>query len=102
MPGAAAMLNQLAPSAEAPSQRHTLREILRDALHYWEPRRLRYNLVLLAVTLACLIPAWPRLRPVLNFENILALFILAVLENACYCAAYAVDIPLQFSSLASS
>jgi hypothetical protein len=102
MPGAAALMNHVAPSAEAPPQPHTLWEFLRDALHYWERRRLRYNLALLAVTLACLVPVWPHLRPVLNFENILALFILAVLANACYCAAYVVDIPLQFSSFASS
>ena len=63
--------------------------ILTNAIAYWEPRRVLYNLVLVGVTLR-------------NLEffcgpPLLELFVLAVLANACYCAAYLIDVPVQLS-----
>lgn len=70
-----------------------------DAIRYWEPRRIVYNLVLAVVVLAWIVLTWPHFRPTLTLSSLLLLAILALLANACYCAAYLVDIPMQGSSL---
>ena len=77
-----------------------LREALDDALRYWEPRRLVYNLLLAVVVLGWVLVTWPHMRPARTLQTVLLLFVLGVLANVCYCAAYAVDIPLQVSSFA--
>ncbi|MCJ7441928.1 MAG: hypothetical protein MUO25_10175, partial [Thermoanaerobaculaceae bacterium] len=78
-----------------PSQ---LRGVLDDAIRYWEPRRLAYNLVLALVVIAWVATTWPHFRGALTLESLLALVILAAIANLCYCAAYLVDIPMQYSS----
>ena len=78
-----------------------LRALLDEALRYWEPRRIAYNLLLTTVVLGWLILTWPHFRPALNLQALLLLFVLAVLANACYCTAYLIDIPLQYSSFRS-
>jgi hypothetical protein len=75
-----------------------LRTLLDDALRYWEPRRIVYNLVLAAVVLSWLLGTWPHFRPALTLQALLLLFVLAAAANVCYCAAYFVDLPLQYSS----
>ncbi|HTL92647.1 MAG TPA: hypothetical protein VL176_09880 [Steroidobacteraceae bacterium] len=75
-----------------------LRAAIDDALRYWEPRRMLYNLLLGALVLGWLIVTWPHLRAALTLQSLLLMFVLAVLANVCYCAAYAIDIPLQLSS----
>lgn len=75
-----------------------MRALLDDALRYWEPRRIVYNLVLAAVVLGWLVLTWPHFRAALTVRSLLLLFVLAVLANVCYCTAYLVDIPLQLSS----
>ena len=75
-----------------------LRALLDDALRYWEPLRLVYNLVLAAVVLGWVALTWPHFRALLTWQALLLMFVLAVLANVCYCAAYLVDIPLQYSS----
>jgi hypothetical protein len=70
-----------------------------NALRYWEPRRLIYNAVLGLVVVAHLVAAWPASRTKVSFDVFLALFLLAVLANVAYCAAYAVDLFVQFSGL---
>jgi hypothetical protein len=75
------------------------RGLLADAIRFWEPRRLVYNFALAAVPAAWLVATWPHFRPALTLSSLFLLAILAVLANACYCAAYLVDIPLQRSSL---
>ncbi|MGA8873051.1 MAG: hypothetical protein WA434_03585 [Candidatus Acidiferrales bacterium] len=72
-----------------------------DAIRFWEPRRLAYNLVLVAATGAWLALTWPHFRPALTLPSLAPLAVLALLANVCYCAAYLVDIPLQRSSLSS-
>jgi hypothetical protein len=72
-----------------------------DAIRYWEPRRLFYNLVLAAVVILWLTASWPHFRPAFNLTALLLPVILGLIANACYCAAYFIDIPLQQSSLAA-
>ena len=68
-----------------------------NALRYWEPRRLIYNGVLALVVLVEI--ALKRASQQVTFDLLLGLFILAVLANVAYCAAYAVDLFVQFSGL---
>ena len=76
-----------------------LGESLADAVRFWEPRRLVYNLVLTAVALEWLVATWPHFRGALTLSLLMPLVALAFLANLCYCAAYFVDIPLQRSAL---
>lgn len=70
-----------------------------DALRYWEPRRLLYNLVLGLVVLGHVVGGWPATRAGLTVNMLLGLFVLAVLANICYRAVYVVDLFVQFSGL---
>jgi hypothetical protein len=70
-----------------------------EALRYWEPRRLFYNLILLAVVIAHIIAKWSNVQRLLTFDLFLMLFLLAVLANICYCVVYAVDLFIRFSGL---
>lgn len=85
-------------SSHADSSRLSIREVLSDAIRYWEPRRIAYNIALALVVLGWTVAAWPHFRDSLGFEHLLPLFVLAVLANACYCVAYIADIPMQYSS----
>jgi len=91
-----------------PSQPHavlrgpavTLAEALGDAVRFWEPRRLIYNAVLAAIVGAWLLLTWPHFRPALEPGSLVPLAVLALLANACYCAAYLPDLGLQRTALA--
>ena len=74
---------------------------LADAARFWEPRRLVYDFILAAVTFTWLIATWPHFRPALTLTSLFLLSILALIANACYSAAYFVDIPFQLSSVAN-
>ena len=74
-------------------------EIASDALRYWEPRRALYNLVLVGVVAAHFLATWPASRAFLAWNTLFLFIILAVLANVCYCAAYAVDLFVQYSGL---
>jgi hypothetical protein len=82
-----------------PSEELTLRELLSDAIRYWEPRRWLYNAALAAVVLLCFAIQLPSAWTRLTFQIVLWVFIDAVLANIAYCAAYPVDVVLQYSSL---
>lgn len=73
------------------------REILSDAIRYWEQRRIAYNLILTAVVVIWIVSTWPHFRVALTWSSLLALVVLAMLANVSYCAAYLADIPMQFS-----
>jgi hypothetical protein len=75
----------------------SVRDVLRDAIRYWEPRRIIYNLVLVAVVVAWLFFTWPRFQNAVALGSLLFLSVFAILANLCYCAAYVVDIPMQYS-----
>jgi hypothetical protein len=70
-----------------------------DALRFWEPRRILYNLILTTVVFVWIFATWPHFRPALAWATLLPLGFLAFLANLCYCAAYVVDLPLQSSDL---
>jgi len=75
------------------------RTLLVDAIRFWEPRRLVYNLILAVVAIVWIVATWLHFRPMLTLHALLLLVILALLANACYCAAYFVDIPMQSLSV---
>jgi hypothetical protein len=70
-----------------------------DALKYWEPRRVIYNVVLALVVVGHVIAGWPDVGKKLSVNLFLGFFFLAVLANVCYCAVYLVDLFVQFSGL---
>ena len=72
---------------------------VKEAARYWEPRRLLYNAVLAAVFVSWVVWTWPHFRGAFTMEHVLALAVLAVLANLCYCAAYLVEIPLAASAM---
>jgi hypothetical protein len=71
------------------------------AIRYWEPRRFVYNLVLTAVATGWVVTTWPHFRDALTWPSFGKLLVLAGLANACYCAAYLVDIPMQLSGVSA-
>jgi len=70
----------------------TLRESVTGAIRYWEPRRLVYNAVLAAVLLIYFGLNYPASKSILSVNLVFAVFLLAVLANVAYCAAYPVDV----------
>jgi branched-subunit amino acid transport protein AzlD len=70
----------------------------RDAVRWWERRRITYNAVLTALFVVLTIRTWPRLQPELGPDKILPLLVLALLANLCYSTAYLLD-PLLSASL---
>jgi hypothetical protein len=81
------------PSSPTPP----IRETLVDAARFWEPRRILYNLVLAAVTIAWFAHAWPNFRAEFTAQGIIPLSVLALIANLLYCAAYFIDIPMQLT-----
>ena len=75
-----------------PSPAVEFRARLSDAIGYWEPRRLLYNAWLLAVVVATWCLDSPRAPQGTMFELAQQLFLLAVLANVAYCAAYVPDV----------
>jgi len=75
------------------------REVLDDALRYWEPRRIAYNAVLVAVVALWVLLSWPHFSGALSLKFLTVLLVLAAGANICYCAAYVADIPMQLSSM---
>jgi hypothetical protein len=84
-----------------PERMASVRELVAEALKYWEPRRIAYNAVLAAVVIFYFGLEWPNSRTLLSIDSVLFLFILAVVANICYCAAYVVDVFVQLSTLRS-
>jgi hypothetical protein len=70
---------------------------LTDAIRYWEPRRILYNAVLAGVVLFYFRLGYPASRKNLTLDGVLIVFLLAVLANVAYCAAYVPDIFVQSS-----
>ncbi|HXA75670.1 MAG TPA: hypothetical protein VNV41_00935 [Candidatus Acidoferrales bacterium] len=84
-------------SAGGGTSRISFQEIVKDALRYWERRRVIYNLVLAGVVLAWLLSTWPHFRGVFTLQSLDFLCAFATLANICYCAAYVADVPMQYS-----
>jgi hypothetical protein len=76
-----------------------LRPLLADALRYWEPRRLVYNALLASIVVAVFAFKWTQLVQHASVDLFLGLFLLAVLANVVYCAAYLADLFVQRAGL---
>jgi hypothetical protein len=76
-----------------------LRANITDALRFWEPMRVVYNLVLLAVVVFTVGPQTLAQIPVnaLTLNVLGAVGFMALLANILYCAAYPVDLFVQAS-----
>jgi hypothetical protein len=74
------------------------RAALSNAIRYWERRRIAYNAVLLIVVVVMFAVNWPGSRTNVSVNTLLMLFVLAVLANVAYCAAYIVDVVAQLSA----
>lgn len=68
---------------------------LSNAARFWEPRRIYYNLLLLAVTAFWFIESWPHFRDAPQLTPLLLFGVLALLANICYSAAYVPDLLAQ-------
>jgi len=79
-----------------------LRELVTDALRYWEFRRLFYNALLAFVVIAHFIASWPASKAALTSDSVLDLFLLAVVANVAYSVVYVPDVFIQFSGFRSS
>ena len=84
-------------NSETPDARGNFRELATDALRYWEWRRIIYNIILAAIVIWHFVVGWPHSKTVVTVNGVLFLFLLSVLANACYCAAYLGDVFVQFS-----
>ena len=77
-------------------------EITSNAVSYWEKKRILYNAFLTVIVLAHFLVALPESSGLLKFENFLNLFMLAVIANVAYCAAYIPDVFAQLSLFRST
>jgi hypothetical protein len=75
-----------------------IRDALTDAIRYWEPRRIAYNIALAFIVVAVGAFYWPASRDALSVQLAQQIFVLAVLANVAYCAAYVVDLAAQSSA----
>jgi len=57
----------------------------------------RWDVMLAAIVLVVFALQWPESRAALSADLVPTLFILAVLANVAYCAAYPVDVVAQYS-----
>ena len=57
------------------------REYFNDAIRFWEPRRVLYNLALAIIVVAYFFAGYPSSKAVLSIDFALGLFMLAVVAN---------------------
>ncbi len=72
------------------------------AARFWEPRRLLYNALLFGVCVIWVVKTWPHFRPAMTLESLGIMTVLALLANACYCAAYLAEILIQNATSSAS
>jgi hypothetical protein len=75
------------------------RDIAADALRYWERRRIGYNAVLALVVASVFGVQWQAFLRHAAVDFFLGLFVLAVLANVAFCAAYPADVFVQRAGL---
>ena len=80
----------------------SLRDILSDAIRYWESRRIAYNAVLASIVIVLFSMNWPASLNRITVSRFELLLVLAVLANVAYCAAYVVDVTAQSSAFRST
>jgi hypothetical protein len=76
-------------------QSGSFRQSVSDAVRFWEPARLLYNFLLIGIAFFWFVATWPHFRGAMTLIHGLQIALLALIANACYCAAYLVDIGLQ-------
>jgi hypothetical protein len=69
-----------------------LRANVTDAIKFWERGRIFYNLILTALVVLHFIAEYPLSKYQLTLNFGLGIFLLAVVANVAYCAAYLVDL----------
>jgi uncharacterized membrane protein len=69
----------------------------REAIQYWERRRIIYNAVLACIVVAGFVVAWPTSGSWFSRPALPALLESVVLANVLYCAAYVVEGLFQLS-----
>jgi hypothetical protein len=75
-----------------------MRSNVSDAIRFWEPMRVAYNVVLAAIVLFYFVRGFPASKQAATFDEFLLLLLLAVLANVAYCSVYLVDVFVQFSA----
>jgi len=88
----------LHPTQTQESPSPTFRELFANAVRFWEPWRLLYNLLLGLVVAVWVIATWPHFRPAMKPQLLFLLVMLGLIANVCYCAAYLIDVPMQHSA----
>lgn len=67
----------------------------RQAVHFWESKRLWYNAALFAVVVLWVGFTWPYFRPALTLDALGKMLVLALLANVSYSTAYVAEFFLQ-------
>jgi hypothetical protein len=67
----------------------------REAARFWERGRILYNAILTVIVLLWLILTWPHFRPSLTLGSFEAFFVLGLLANLSYTAAYLAEFFIQ-------
>jgi len=71
------------------------KEILTDAVRYWEVRRIAYNLFLVFVSVSAHLSLDEEHRQKLTLGSLAGLLVLAVIANLLYSVAYIPDVVAQ-------
>ncbi|HKF52223.1 MAG TPA: hypothetical protein VKB26_07910 [Candidatus Acidoferrales bacterium] len=79
-----------------------LRGIFDDALCFWEPRRILYNLILIGVVAVWVVGSWKNFHAAMFWPAALLLFVMAALANVLYSSAYCLEVFIQLSSFRDS
>lgn len=75
-----------------------LKDSIGNAIGFWEPRRVLYSAILAAIVVAYFWIGLPSSKQMLNADFVLGLFLLVVLANVTYSAAFLVDVFVQMSA----
>lgn len=75
-----------------------LRNNVSNAIRFWEALRLVYNGTLAAIVIIYFALNFPASKRTATIDGLLLLFLLAVLANVAYCAAYIADVFVQASA----
>jgi hypothetical protein len=74
-----------------------LKESITDPIGSWEPRRLVYNAVLELIVIAYFWTGFPASKAKPSPDVVFIVFLLAVVANVAYCAAYIAELFAQAS-----
>lgn len=75
-----------------------MRNNVSNAIRFWEPMRVAYNVVLAAIVAFYFVKGFPASKQSATVDGFLLLVLLAVVANVAYCSVYLVDVFVQFSA----